>query len=382
MTNFATNNDEIIKNIDYFCNETIKNYSSKRNFVLGSPHNNVSKLSPYIGRRFITEEQILKKIIKNQSDFKIDEFVIQLFWRTYFRGWLETHPWVYEQYEKENKSYNIPSKTGIKCFDSWTEELIETGYLHNHARMWYASIWIFTLNKSWQSGAYFFENNLLDWCPASNTLGWRWVAGLHTINKHYVATENNINFFTNFEFKPQKQINEKVIPIEYDFLNNEALIFSYKETKLSNVLQNIGIILNNNDLSLNLVLDDLNLSYDACVFKNSEKKIYKNNLIIKFEESIFNDVIKRNINFSIKEDFESLLKWVQIKKIKNLVVPYETVGNTILKNSTFLKKINENKIEIIFYLRKWDEKAFPFAQKGFFKFKKKIPCLLELNGFL
>ena len=185
--------------------------------------------------------------------------------------------------------------------------------------MWYASIWIFTLNKSWQSGAYFFEINLLDWCPASNTLGWRWVAGLHTINKHYVATENNINFFTNFEFKPQKQINEKVIPIKYDFLNNEALIFSYKETKLSNVLQNIGVILNNNDLSLNLVLDDLNLSYDACVFKNSKKKIYKNNLIIKFEESIFNDVIKRNINFSIKEDFESLLKWVQIKKIKNLI---------------------------------------------------------------
>ncbi|MDC1133517.1 FAD-binding domain-containing protein [Alphaproteobacteria bacterium] len=382
MTIFPTNNDEIIKNINYFCNETIKNYSSKRNFVLGSPHINVSKLSPYIRRRLISEEQILKKIIKNKSDFKIDKFVIQLFWRTYFRGWLETHPWVYEQYEKENKSYNIPSKTGIKCFDSWTEELIETGYLHNHARMWYASIWIFTLNKSWQSGAYFFENNLLDWCPASNTLGWRWVAGLHTINKHYVATENNINFFTNFEFKPQKQINEKVIPIKYDFLNNEALIFSYKETKLSNVLQNIGIILNNNDLSLNLVLDDLNLSYDACVFKNSEKKIYKNNLIIKFEESIFNDVIKRNINFSIKEDFESLLKWVQIKKIKNLVVPYETVGNTILKNSAFLKKINENKIKIIFYLRKWDEKAFPFAQKGFFKFKKKIPSLLELNGFL
>ena len=79
MTNFPTNNDEIIKNIDYFCNETLKNYSSKRNFVLGSPHNNVSKFSPYIRRRVITEEQILKKIIKNKSDFKIDEFVIQLF---------------------------------------------------------------------------------------------------------------------------------------------------------------------------------------------------------------------------------------------------------------------------------------------------------------
>ena len=279
--------------------------------------------------------------------------------------------------KKKKKTYDIPLKTGIKCFDSWTEELIETGYLHNHARMWYASIWIFTLQKSWQSGAFFFKDNLIDWCPASNTLGWRWVAGLHTIGKHYVAMENNINFFTNLKFNPQKQINEKVMAIECDFLNKEALSFFYNKTELSSDLQNIGIILNNNDLSLNLVLDNLNLSYDACIFTNLENKIHKNNLIKKFEESIFDDVIKRNINFNIKDDFESLLKWVQIKQIRNLVIPYETVGNTILNNSKFLEKINDNKIQIIFYLRKWDEKAFPFAQKGFFRFKKNIPYLLK-----
>ena len=377
MTSFPTNHSIVIKNLDFFCKSTIKDYSSKRNYVFGPPHNNVSKLSPYIKRRFITEKQVFKKISKNKSDVNIDQFVTQLFWRTYFRGWLETHKWVYEQYEKEKKTYDIPLKTGIKCFDSWTEELIETGYLHNHARMWYASIWIFTLQKSWQSGAFFFKDNLIDWCPASNTLGWRWVAGLHTIGKHYVAMENNINFFTNLKFNPQKQINEKVMAIECDFLNKEALSFFYNKTELSSDLQNIGIILNNNDLSLNLVLDNLNLSYDACIFTNLENKIHKNNLIKKFEESIFDDVIKRNINFNIKDDFESLLKWVQIKQIRNLVIPYETVGNTILNNSKFLEKINDNKIQIIFYLRKWDEKAFPFAQKGFFRFKKNIPYLLK-----
>ena len=380
MTNFPTNNHNIIKNLDFFCTKAIKNYSSKRNFVLGPPHKNVSKLSPYIRRRFITEEQIIKKVNLNKSNIKIDEFITQLFWRTYFRGWLETHPWVYERNDKENKGYSIPLKTGIKFFDGWTEELIETGYLHNHVRMWYASIWIFTLNKSWQSGANFFKDNLLDWCPASNTLGWRWVAGLHTINKHYVATENNIDYFTNFNYKLQNQLNEKVVPIECDFLNKEALSFFYNGIRLSNNLQNIGLILNSNDLSLNLVLDDLKLSYDACIFTNSEKQIYKNNLIKKFDESIFNDVIKRNINFSIKDDFESLLKWVNIKKISNLVIPYETIGNSILKNNDFLNKLNNNKVQIIFYLRQWDEKAFPFAQKGFFKFKKNIPYLIKSTG--
>ena len=49
---------------------------------------------------------------------------------------------------KKIRDVEPPGKTGIKCFDHWTQELIETGYLHNHARMWYASIWIFTLNKN------------------------------------------------------------------------------------------------------------------------------------------------------------------------------------------------------------------------------------------
>ena len=86
-----------------------------------------------------------------------------------------------------NEDQCIPKKTGIKCFEHWKEELLDTGYLHNHSRMWFASIWIFTLGYSWQSGANFFKNNLLDYCPASNTLGWRWVAGLQTIGKPYIA---------------------------------------------------------------------------------------------------------------------------------------------------------------------------------------------------
>ena len=104
MTSFPTNHSIVIKNLDFFCKSTIKDYSSKRNYVFGPPHNNVSKLSPYIKRRFITEKQVFKKISKNKSDVNIDQFVTQLFWRTYFRGWLETHKWVYEQYEKEKKN--------------------------------------------------------------------------------------------------------------------------------------------------------------------------------------------------------------------------------------------------------------------------------------
>ena len=79
-------------------------------------------------------------------------------------------------------------------------ELIETGYLHNHARMWYASIWIHTLKLPWTLGAAFFLTHLLDGDPASNTLSWRWVAGLHTPGKTYLARPDNIRKYTNNRF--------------------------------------------------------------------------------------------------------------------------------------------------------------------------------------
>ena len=188
--------DHLINKFKNFSKKELKHYSSMRNFDLGSPHRNVSNLSPFIKRRFMDETEILKIALMYFKIEKIEKFVQEIFWGTYWKGWLEWHPLVYSDYENEKQCSDIPAKSGIKCFDHWTEELVETGYLHNHARMWYASIWIFTLNKPWKSGASFFKKHLLDFCPASNTLGWRWVAGLHTVGKNYLARAENINFYT------------------------------------------------------------------------------------------------------------------------------------------------------------------------------------------
>ena len=74
----------------------------------------------------------------------------------------------------------VTGSTGIDGFDDWARELTHTGWLHNHARMWFAFIWIFTLELPWALGADFFLRHLVDGDPASNTLSWRWVAGLYT----------------------------------------------------------------------------------------------------------------------------------------------------------------------------------------------------------
>ena len=180
----------------------------------------------------INEYDLVREILSEYNLQKVDKFIQEIFWRTYWRGWLELHPKVFDEYEKKISKYEIINKTGIKCFDNWTDELIETGYLHNHARMWYASIWIFTLKRPWEEGAHFFSDHLLDFCPASNTLGWRWVAGLQTIGKNYLANSENIKKFTNNRFYPKDQLNEFELPIEDKSNLNSIVTVSYTHLTL------------------------------------------------------------------------------------------------------------------------------------------------------
>ena len=74
----------------------------------------------------------------------------------------------------------------VAVMNGFARELVETGYLHNHSRMWFAGYWVHVARLPWQLGAKFFQDHLLDFDPASNTLSWRWVAGLQTPGKTYL----------------------------------------------------------------------------------------------------------------------------------------------------------------------------------------------------
>ena len=362
-----------ITNLINFSHNELHNYKFKRNFDYGPPHHNVSKISPYLRRRFLNEEEILRIVFKNHTINNIEKFIEEIFWRTYWRGWLESHPWIYEQYKLYNEEQFVPAKTGIKCFDFWKEELLDTGYLHNHSRMWFASIWIFTLGYSWQSGANFFKNNLLDYCPASNTLGWRWVAGLQTIGKPYIAKADNIKLFTNERFYPQKELKENYI-LNYQNITNgksKDFIISY-ENKLKKC-ENLGVILNNNDLSLHQLFKEKKIVYDCCLFSKQHKNILINN----FQKKIYEDIKNIEKDIVSVNNFKDIFRWIIDKNIKNLVLPYETIGNKILYKHKFLQKLTDLKVNFTFYLREWDANAFPYTTKGFFNFKKQIQNLLK-----
>ena len=177
-----------------------KRYTNGRNFDRGmGKHRDVSMLSPYLRRRLVLEQDVVATAVQTHGAEGAEKFIQEVVWRAYFKGWLEHRPVIWDLY-KQGLARDLAAldrdrglrkrieaaetgQTGLDYFDSWAKELVETGYLHNHARMWFASIWIFSLELPWRLGADFFFRHLLDGDPASNTLGWRWVGGLHTRGK-------------------------------------------------------------------------------------------------------------------------------------------------------------------------------------------------------
>jgi hypothetical protein len=197
-----------------------RRYANGRNTDLGpGRHKAVSMLSPYIRHRLVTEAEVVAAALAAHGPDAAEKFVQEVIWRGYFKGWLERRPQVWDSYRQGLEADRVAlevdrrlrrdvqramdGQTGLVCFDAWAAELVETGYLHNHARMWFASIWIFTLGLPWRVGADFFLRHLLDGDAASNTLGWRWVAGLHTRGKPYPARADNIATFTAGRFTPR-----------------------------------------------------------------------------------------------------------------------------------------------------------------------------------
>lgn len=169
-------------------------------------HPGVSRLSPAVAMRLITEDEVLAETLSRYPSAQVEKWLQEVFWRRYWKGWLEQHPGVWALYRRRlewlrgNTSAAVltraeavaAGRSGVALMDRFARELTETGYLHNHARMWWASFWVHVEKLPWELGAEFFFRHLLDADAASNTLSWRWVAGLQTRNKTYLVRRSNL----------------------------------------------------------------------------------------------------------------------------------------------------------------------------------------------
>ena len=189
-------------------------YPAERGFDRGD-HSTVSRLSVWLRHRVIHDTEVIDRVLARWPLTSAEKFLQEVVWRSYWRGWLAHHPAVWTNFRRAveaQRGIELPGlraagegATALTFFNDWVRELTTTGYLHNHTRMWFASVWIFTLKLPWALGADFMCRHLLDGDPASNTLSWRWVAGLHTRGKHYVARPDNIAHFSAGRWCPRAE---------------------------------------------------------------------------------------------------------------------------------------------------------------------------------
>jgi len=375
--NFEPSRAKALDRLESFVENNLAEYSKLRNFDFGpEKRSNVSCLSPYITHGIINEQEIIKKSLGKFSFSKNEKFIQEVLWRTYWKGWLELRPNVWSDYLtelvkikenlKNNQNYKnaIEGKTKIDCFNQWVIELKENNYLHNHTRMWFASIWIFTLELPWQLGAEFFMQHLYDGDAASNTLGWRWVAGVQTQGKHYLASEWNIKKFTANRFNNIK-LNENAPP-------------KVSEKTYSIIKQDFSNPQNIDDKSL-LIFDN-NLSFEISDFQNFKfKKVYLisnendnrsiklSEKVIKFKSLLIEDQKQRLKAKSINYEVISIS---EIKDIQNCYSLYPSVGEN-------LDYLNLNNSKITFLYRKLDQYSWQYCNKGFFNFKNYIPKIIS-----
>lgn len=357
-----------------------RDYASKRNY---DDLAHVSALSPYIRHRLITEEDVLKATLTRHSPQAAEKFIQEVYWRTYWKGWLELRPSVWAMYRTELQAAlnrvqtesglrqewqaACRGETGIECFDHWAKQLADTGYLHNHARMWFASIWIFTLRLPWTLGADFFMRHLADGDPASNTLSWRWVGGLQTVGKTYLARPDNIAKYTEGRLQPTG-LASFAAPLD------GAPHPPRGPLPISDTIdptQCTGLLITEEDLSPGWLIDQISPVATAVVQTTAQRSpLAVSAGVTGFVTGALADCTARfgdRLGDVAQVTPDTITAWAKANDIEQIVTSYLPTGPT---------QDALNAVPLVQVIRPYDAAAWPHATHGFFRFKEKIPALL------
>ena len=360
-----------------------RDYAETRNFDHGpADRSNVSMLSPYLRYRLVSEAEAVDAALARHTPAAAEKFVQEVLWRTYWKGALELRPSIWGAYRSDltaldkqtggwRRDYEkaIEGRTGIDCFDAWVGELDDHGYLHNHARMWFASIWIFTLRLPWQLGAEFFRQRLYDGDPASNTLSWRWVAGLQTVGKTYLARADNIARYTDGRFSPKglavnaPALSSSPLPKPRDLPPIEAATAG-----------TAGLLIHEDDLTPEtLPLQEVAIKAVAGLSGRSGRV----DAVETFVDQAVGDACARaSAAFGQAAapglDVPALRDWARAHALHTIVTAYAPVGPGATALAAAGAALAQDGVDLVVLRRDWDSAAWPHAQRGFFAFKERF----------
>ncbi|GGX55183.1 hypothetical protein GCM10007385_24580 [Tateyamaria omphalii] len=395
LTRFPPTRIAALERLNRFVPCAGRDYAARRNYDLGRDgHSGVSTLSPYIRARLLTEAEVLEATLVRHSQKSAAKFIQEVYWRTYWKGWLEMCPAVWGQYKTALKAAldDVQTQSGLRdrweaackgetdidCFNAWAQELVETGYMHNHARMWFASIWIFTLRLPWELGADFFLRHLLDGDPASNTLSWRWVAGIQTPGKTYLARTSNVSKYTEGRFAPKWQLAGDASALSGPPKPDPVPL---TDLDLPSEATRTGLILHDDDLSPGFILDrGITPTATAIITTRSGlSPLTVSSHVMDFATVATQDAADRfrphlGIISQPAPTAEAIASWAKEAGLEQVVAAYAPVGPA----ADVLARFAATKDTPPLYRlrRTYDSAAWPNATHGFFRFKDKIPTLL------
>ena len=377
-----------------------RRYANGRNHDHGpGAHKAVSVLSPYVRRRLVTEQELVAAALQAHGPENAEKFIEEVIWRGYFKGWLERRPQVWASYTqgleadlaaldrdrrlRRDVERAMDGQTGLDCFDAWATELVDTGYLHNHARMWFASIWIFTLGLPWRLGADFFYRHLLDGDAASNTLGWRWAAGLHTRGKPYPARADNIATFTAGRFSPRPG---DLAPVDQGLEATEPdglpPVLPLRPVTAPQPGKPTALLITDEDCCVqDFALASFDLRSTATLATSHLRSpLPVSDTVTQFEAAALADAAARlgPPAVALRADHpDVLVRWAMQVGVTQIVTPYVTRGplHDWLQLATPL--LAARGITLCECRRDWDSMMWPHATAGFFKVRQQIPCFLE-----
>ena len=288
-----TQYNKIIKKMDLI--DPVK-YSRDRNFVDGS----ISKLSPYISRGVISTKIVFNYLINKGFEFtKIEKFIQELCWRDYWQLiWFEKKHLINndlknKQVDVENQYLSIGilnATTQINAIDNAIEDLYKNGYMHNHLRMYVASLACNVAKSHWNTPAKWMYYHLLDADWGSNALSWQWVCGANS-NKKYYANQDNINKYC---YTNQKNT---YLDIDYSFFQNLDVPKPLLETSNPELKTALPI---NKKLHINIKLPAL--IYNFYNLDPQWRKDENLNRILLLEPEIFKNypISKKSVDFMLK----------------------------------------------------------------------------------
>ena len=396
---WQANRRAALERLGAFSNSNATAYAQVRNLDQGiGNHTGVSRLSPWISHRALLETEVISTISSDHSVRSTQKFIQEVFWRGYWKGWLEHRPAVWPEYQtsvdkalldmqaspRTRTTYEQATlgTTHIALFNDWVEELTTTGYLHNHARMWFASIWIFTLRLPWQLGADFFYRHLLDGDAAVNTLSWRWVAGLHTKGKVYAATHENI--LRNARERGTKysagltDLAQQPAPLD------EKPSWPTQPQQLTlptdtQPLQNpCVLVLHEDDLGYGLP-KGLTIAATVALTPQARSGLNTLPLVESFSHQLLQEAVEHHPHHSTTPlTVPAIVDAVKRSGASVVITPFAPVGPTNDALSKLDKLLAAENITFGRIVQQYDRLVWPHTSKGFFGLNKKIPSLLNV----